>query len=77
MQKQELLEKGYRQYTGTAIDVYFNKDVCIHSGVCVQNLKEVFDLKRKPWILADNAPAEEVAALIDRCPSGALQYVKK
>lgn len=28
----ELLEAGYRAYTGEKIDVYFNTDICQHSG---------------------------------------------
>lgn len=50
MREQELLKKGYRKYTGEKVDVYFNKDICEHSGVCVSGLPEVFNTKRKPWI---------------------------
>jgi hypothetical protein len=28
----ELLEAGYRAYTGEKIDVYFNTAICQHSG---------------------------------------------
>ena len=77
MSEQELLVNGYRKYHGEEVDVFFNSEVCVHSGICVTNLKEVFDLKRKPWVLPDNAPAVEVESLIDRCPSCALQYIKK
>ncbi|WZU03104.1 (4Fe-4S)-binding protein [Erysipelothrix sp. D19-032] len=49
----------------------------MHSGVCVRGLHDVFDTNRRPWILADNAPADEIAALIDSCPSGALKYIRK
>lgn len=28
----ELLDAGYRAYTGEKIDVYFNTDICQHSG---------------------------------------------
>ena len=31
----ELLEAGYRAYTGEKIDVYFNTAICQHSGNCV------------------------------------------
>lgn len=77
MNENELLASGYRKYSGTNIDVYFNANICAHSGVCVRGLKEVFNLKRKPWILPDNATDIEVSNLIDSCPSGALQYIKK
>ena len=32
----ELLEAGYRAYTGEKIDVYFNTAICQHSGNCVR-----------------------------------------
>jgi CDGSH-type Zn-finger protein len=37
-------------------------------------LPAVFDRERRPWVLADNAAADEVSTVIERCPSGALQY---
>lgn len=77
MTEKELIDQGYRKYSGEAIDIFFNGSVCIHSGVCVRGLHDVFDTNRRPWILADNAPAGEVAALIDSCPSGALKYIRK
>lgn len=33
---QELLDAGYRAYTGEKIDVYFNTGICKHSGNCVR-----------------------------------------
>lgn len=75
MNEKTLLENGYRKYTGEAIDVFFNKDTCIHSANCVNGNSDVFDTKRRPWILADEAEAEEVARVIDTCPSGALKYI--
>ncbi len=43
----ELLEAGYRAYTGEKIDVYFNTDICQHSGNCVCGSAKLFNLKRK------------------------------
>lgn len=75
--EKELREAGYRKYTGEGIDVYFNLQVCAHSGHCTSNLPEVFNLKKKPWIYADGASVEAVKKLIEGCPSGALQYIEK
>lgn len=63
-----------KEYTNDQIAVTFDKDVCIHSGVCVRGLPEVFNLKAKPWINVNNASAEKIKELIDKCPSGALKY---
>ena len=37
----------------------------------------VFDPLRRPWIDLSQADAREIAAIIDRCPSKALQYELK
>ncbi|MBK2003179.1 (4Fe-4S)-binding protein [Listeria ivanovii subsp. londoniensis] len=77
MSEEKLLERGYREYHGEEIDVYFNTTVCAHSGNCVKGNKELFDLDRKPWIMPDNVSKEEVKRVINTCPSGALQYIEK
>jgi len=61
-------------YRGRDIEVSFDLDVCIHVGECLLSLPEVFKLKRRPWVLPDAAGADEIADMIHRCPSGALQY---
>lgn len=63
-----------KSYEGEEIVVTFDPEVCRHAGECVRGLPEVFDTKRKPWILPDAAPAERVAEQVRRCPSGALGY---
>ncbi|MCD2255416.1 (4Fe-4S)-binding protein [Agrilactobacillus fermenti] len=73
----ELLAQGYRKYTGKHVDVFFNTNLCQHSGNCVRGLHAVFDLERKPWILADNADPEAVERIINTCPSGALRFIRK
>ena len=40
----ELLEAGYRAYTGEKIDVYFNTAICQHSGNCVRGSAKLFNL---------------------------------
>ncbi len=77
MNEKELLEQGYREYSGEKIDVFFKREICEHAAECVKGNGEVFDVERRPWIMADAADADEVAAIIDRCPSKALKYIKK
>jgi uncharacterized Fe-S cluster protein YjdI len=67
-------EKRVQTYETEEIVVTFDPNVCTHSGVCVRGLPLVFDVRRKRWIAPEHASAEEVAAQIRRCPSGALQY---
>jgi uncharacterized Fe-S cluster protein YjdI/CDGSH-type Zn-finger protein len=63
-----------RIYRGAQVEVSFDGDLCIHAGECVRRLRTVFDRDRRPWILADNASPADLATVIERCPSGALQY---
>ncbi len=77
MTEKELLESGYRKYTGEAIDVYFNSELCTHSAVCLNGHREVFQIRRKPWVLPDEGDKADVMAVIDKCPSKALRYVEK
>ena len=65
----ELLEAGYRAYTGEKIDVYFNTAICQHSGNCVRGSAKLFNLKRKPWIIPDEVDVATVVKVIDTCPS--------
>jgi hypothetical protein len=40
---------------------------------CVNGLPRVFDKDARPWINVHGASADEIAAAVDRCPSGALR----
>jgi GAF domain-containing protein len=63
-------------YEAPGITVTFDPGVCKHSGVCVLTLPAVFDVRRARWIRADAAPADDVAAAVQKCPSGALQFYR-
>jgi len=63
-----------RTYRGAAIEVTFDLDLCTHIGECLRRAPAVFELRRRPWILPDAASADEIAKVVERCPSGALQY---
>ncbi len=71
------MENTYKLYSGENIDVKFHAKRCLHAAQCVKGLSEVFDVKKRPWISPDQAPADEVAKVIERCPSGDLEYVRK
>ena len=65
--------KRLQVYETRAITVTFDPGVCRHTGVCLRGLPAVFDLQRQHWIRPELAGADEVAAQVARCPSGALQ----
>ncbi len=61
-------------YRGQGVEVSFDLDICVHIGECLRGDRQVFQLKRRPWIVPDLAAADEVAEVVRRCPSGALLY---
>jgi uncharacterized Fe-S cluster protein YjdI/CDGSH-type Zn-finger protein len=63
-----------KKYPAPDILVYYQPRLCIHAAECVRGLPEVFDTSRKPWIAPQQASAQAIAEVIERCPSGALQY---
>lgn len=63
-----------RDYPASGLTIHWDSEVCIHSRVCASTLPEVFRPSERPWIVADAGSAEEIAATIDTCPSGALRY---
>ncbi|WP_270375542.1 (4Fe-4S)-binding protein [Enterococcus thailandicus] len=75
--EEELFEAGYRKYSGEKIDIFYNKEICIHSGNCVRGNAAVFEVGRRPWIMPDNASADESSRVIQTCPSGALKFIRK
>lgn len=63
-----------KPYAGADIVVSFDAVRCRHFAECVRGLPDVFDVDGRPWIAPDHAAADQVAEVIRRCPSGALQY---
>ncbi len=66
-------EKIYT-YESDEITVTWDLKKCIHAKECVHGLPGVFDINKKPWIQPSQGSADEVARVIERCPTGALQY---
>jgi uncharacterized Fe-S cluster protein YjdI/CDGSH-type Zn-finger protein len=65
-----------RLYVGKDIDITYDVERCIHAAECTRGLPAVFDNGRRPWIQADGASADAIAALVAKCPSGALHFIR-
>jgi uncharacterized Fe-S cluster protein YjdI/CDGSH-type Zn-finger protein len=63
-----------REYRTEQIVVAWEPRLCIHTGHCVRGLPAVFDPQARPWVALDAATADEVAAVVQRCPTGALHF---
>jgi uncharacterized Fe-S cluster protein YjdI len=72
-----MARRRIQRYETDAIAVTFDPGLCIHSARCLQGLPGVFDVRKRAWIAPENASADETAAVIHRCPSGALTYERK
>jgi uncharacterized Fe-S cluster protein YjdI len=75
------VEKVARKtYFGPIVDVSFDGAVCQHAAECVHGMPSVFDTGRKPWIdpgvATSDAAADELRAVVGRCPSGALAIME-
>jgi uncharacterized Fe-S cluster protein YjdI len=63
-----------KRYDGEHIEVTYDAARCLHAAECVRGVPAVFDTAKRPWIAPDAADAEAIAAVIRRCPTGALHY---
>jgi len=63
-----------KSYVGKKITIHDNRGICDHSGFCTDGLPAVWKKGVEPWIEPDGAEVEEIIAIIEKCPSGALSY---
>lgn len=70
------MTKRLQVYQSAEITVTYDPNLCLHAAECVRGAPAVFDTSRADWIHPDAAPATEVAAIVGRCPSGALQAIR-
>jgi len=64
-------------YESDDIKITYDLKRCIHARECVNGLRDVFDAGKRPWVQPDEAQADEIADVIERCPTGALHYERK
>lgn len=66
-----------KHYSNGHVTVIWQPAKCIHSGVCVRGLPQVFNPQRRPWIDLAPATSEQIVAQVANCPSGALSITTK
>ncbi|MCF4099112.1 CDGSH iron-sulfur domain-containing protein [Maritalea mediterranea] len=60
------------------IRIEFDGKKCIHARRCVLGLPDVFNPGAKgQWMFPDHAKADDIAKVVESCPSGALKYRAK
>jgi CDGSH-type Zn-finger protein/uncharacterized Fe-S cluster protein YjdI len=61
-----------KDYATRELIVSYDAGRCIHAAECVRGAPAVFDPAARPWIQPGNGCAEEIAAVVRKCPTGAL-----
>ncbi|WP_452224113.1 (4Fe-4S)-binding protein [Lacinutrix chionoecetis] len=61
-----------KAYTNGEVTILWKAKKCIHSGICVKTLPEVYNPKERPWIKPENATSQQLTDQVLKCPSGAL-----
>ena len=51
------------QYKNENITIHWDQSKCIHAGVCVKSLPNVYNPKERPWVKIENASNEELKAV--------------
>lgn len=59
-------------YKNDHVTVVWKPELCKHSGRCVTQLPQVFNLKAHPWVNVNGSDAETIIDQVHKCPTGAL-----
>ena len=65
-----------KKYSNGEVTIIWQPSKCIHSTICFKGLPKVFDPPKRPWVNAHGANTEDIIKQVDKCPSGALSYLK-
>lgn len=68
------MSERVKSYEHDGFIVEFSAQRCIHAAECIRGLPQVFDVEKRPWIDPAQAESTAIAEVIERCPTGALQY---
>ena len=63
-------------YSNKEITVIWQPEICQHSTLCWKGLLQVFNPQKRPWINMDGATTQQIIEQVQKCPSGALTYIK-
>lgn len=60
------------EYSNGEITILWKPKLCVHAGICVKALPEVYDPKARPWVKPHKASTVQLKNQVVQCPSGAL-----
>ena len=67
-------KRRLQTYERGELTVTFDPVRCIHAAECVRGLPDVFRPQERRWVQLEHAGPAEIAGVVTRCPTGALQY---
>jgi len=65
-----------REYASDDLRVQWDATRCIHVAACIRALPRVFNPLARPWVRIHAAERDEIIDAVERCPTGALKYVR-
>jgi uncharacterized Fe-S cluster protein YjdI len=68
------MDKTDRKYTNGEITVFWQPKKCIHATTCYRELIDVFNPRKRPWVIMEGAPTAEIIRVVKLCPTQALTY---
>lgn len=71
---EQINEKNNRDYKNDEITVFWRPAKCTHITTCFNELIEVFDPSRRPWVNMKGASTKEIIRVVELCPTGALYW---
>jgi CDGSH-type Zn-finger protein/uncharacterized Fe-S cluster protein YjdI len=73
-----MADEQIHEYPGEQVDVQWDGRLCIHVGECGRASGELFVGGRQPWCDPNQGgSADEIVDVVQRCPTGALTYIRK
>jgi CDGSH-type Zn-finger protein/uncharacterized Fe-S cluster protein YjdI len=71
------MANSLKLYPGQAVEVTWDKRLCIHVGECGRAGGGLFVSGREPWCEPDQVSADQAIDVVARCPTGALFFRRK
>lgn len=68
------MESKTVEYDCGDITIVWQPHLCIHAGICVKMLPNVYKPTERPWVQPSETSVDELITQISACPSGALTY---